>query len=84
MHYSKSDNSNEGRILFLTSLSIPPSKYGLNNSAIISTMHHEFYFVFCLHSQARTHSRPHHIRNSHFHEVIINKARLVEKQDQHI
>jgi hypothetical protein len=34
MHCSKSENSNGGRISLLTNLSIPPSKYGLNDSAI--------------------------------------------------
>jgi hypothetical protein len=50
LHYSKSENSNGGRILFLTSLSIPPSKYGLNDSAIISMTHLEFsLFSICIH-----------------------------------
>ena len=49
MHCFKSENSNGGRIDLLINRSILPSKYGLNDSAIISMIYHELFFAYFLH-----------------------------------
>jgi hypothetical protein len=82
MHCSMSENSNGGRISFLTSLSIVPSKYGPSDNAIIS-MSHEFSlfsFVLC---PTRKHAHSLDTQNTLFHVGITNKAYGEAKQHPH-